>query len=142
LDAVTELLPCPADVRNVALNLDQDGAEEELLPDPQLPAVALAFKLEDSPYGQLTYIRVYQGTIARGSTVVNVRTGKKLKIGRLVRMHADQMEDIDAIPAGYIGAIFGIDCASGDTFTSPGLNLALSSIYVPARDLSRPYPSG
>jgi len=76
LDAVTELLPCPADVRNVALNLDQDGAEEELLPDPQLPAVALAFKLEDSPYGQLTYIRVYQGTIARGSTVVNVRTGK------------------------------------------------------------------
>jgi elongation factor G len=93
--------------------------------------VALAFKLEDGPYGQLTYIRVYQGTMCRGATVVNVRTGKKIRIGRVVRMHADQMEDIEAIPAGYIGALFGVECASGDTFVSPGLNLAMSSIYVP-----------
>lgn len=131
LDAVMELLPCPAEVRNVALDLDRGGEEMVLHTDPHLPAVALAFKLEDSPYGQLTYIRVYQGTIGRGSVVQNVRTGKKLKIGRVVRMHADQMEDIESIPAGYIGALFGIDCASGDTFTSPGVNLAMSSIYVP-----------
>ncbi|MCX7982799.1 MAG: elongation factor G [Syntrophales bacterium] len=131
LDAVTELLPCPADVSNTARDLDRGEEEVLLKSDPDLPVVALAFKLEDGPYGQLTYIRVYQGTIYRGTTVVNVRTGKKVRVGRVVRMHADQMEDIEAIPAGYIGALFGIECASGDTFVSPGLNLALSSIYVP-----------
>ncbi|HOJ51835.1 MAG TPA: elongation factor G [Syntrophales bacterium] len=131
LDKVTELLPCPADITNTASDLDRGGEEVLLKSDPDLPAVALAFKLEDGPYGQLTYIRVYQGTIYRGATVVNVRTGKKIRIGRVVRMHADQMEDIESIPAGYIGALFGVECASGDTFVSPGLNLALSSIYVP-----------
>jgi len=103
----------------------------ELVSDPEKPAVALAFKLEDGQYGQLTYIRAYQGTIARGSTVVNSRTGRKVKVGRVVRMHADQMEDIEAIPAGYIGALFGIDCASGDTFTSPGTNLTMTSMFIP-----------
>jgi translation elongation factor EF-G len=58
--------------------------------------VALAFKLEDGQYGQLTYIRVYQGASAKGDTVINTRTGKKIKIGRLVRMHANQMEDIES----------------------------------------------
>lgn len=130
LDAVTELLPCPADVCNTACDPDR-GEEVPLKSDPELPIVALAFKLEDGPYGQLTYIRVYQGTIYRGATVVNIRTGKKIRVGRVVRMHADQMEDIESIPAGYIGALFGIECASGDTFVSPGLNLTLSSIYVP-----------
>jgi len=131
LDAVTELLPCPADVGSKAMDLDRGGEEVVLKSDPDQPLVALAFKLEDGPYGQLTYIRVYQGTMCRGATVVNVRTGKKIRIGRVVRMHADQMEDIEAIPAGYIGALFGVECASGDTFVSPGLNLAMSSIYVP-----------
>ena len=82
-------------------------------------------------YGQLTYIRVYQGAIAKGDTIINVRTGKKVKVGRLARMHADQMEDIEEIPAGYIGALFGIDCASGDTFVSKGISLAMTSMYVP-----------
>jgi elongation factor G len=93
--------------------------------------VALAFKLEDGPYGQLTYVRVYQGTLAKGSVIVNTRTGKKTKVGRVVRMHADQMEDIEAISAGYIGALFGIECSSGDTFASPGHNLTMTSMFVP-----------
>ncbi len=131
LNAVTQLLPCPADVENQALDLDRDEAQVSLVSDPEKPTVSLAFKLEDGQYGQLTYIRVYQGSLAKGDTVVNVRTGRKVKIGRLVRMHANQMEDIDAIPAGYIGALFGIDCASGDTFTDPGVNLTMTSMFVP-----------
>ncbi|WP_319525845.1 elongation factor G [uncultured Desulfosarcina sp.] len=131
LDAVTQLLPCPADITNQALNLDQDEAQVDLTSDPAAPTVALAFKLEDGQYGQLTYIRVYQGTLAKGDTVVNVRTGRKIKIGRLVRMHANQMEDIAEISAGYIGALFGVDCASGDTFTDRDLNLTMTSMYVP-----------
>jgi elongation factor G len=131
LDAVTYYLPCPTDVMNQAHELTQTEQLVMLTNDPQSPLVALAFKLEDGPYGQLTYIRVYQGTIAKGSTIVNVRSGKKVKVGRLVRMHANQMEDIENIPAGYIGALFGIDCASGDTFVSPGLNLSMTSMHVP-----------
>jgi len=131
LDAVTQLLPCPADITNQALDLDRDEAQVDLTSDAKAPTVALAFKLEDGQYGQLTYIRVYQGTLAKGDTVVNIRTGRKIKIGRLVRMHANQMEDISEIPAGYIGALFGVDCASGDTFTDPNINLTMTSMFVP-----------
>jgi elongation factor G len=131
LDAVNRYLPCPADVENTALDLDHEEALVELLPDSSLPIVALAFKLEDGTYGQLTYVRVYQGTLAKGAVIVNTRTGKKVKVGRVVRMHADQMEDIEAAAAGYIAALFGIECASGDTFVSPGLNLTMTSMYVP-----------
>jgi elongation factor G len=131
LDAVTTLLPCPMDIENEALDLDKDERKVALVSDPQEPTVALAFKLEDGQYGQLTYIRVYQGALAKGDTVINVRTGKKIKIGRLVRMHADEMEEIERIPAGYIGALFGVDCASGDTFGTPGTNLTMTSMFVP-----------
>lgn len=131
LDAVTSLLPCPSDVENVALDRDNNEAPVVLHADPEKPIVALAFKLEDGQYGQITYIRVYQGSLAKGATIVNARTGKKVKVGRVVRMHADQMEDIDAIPAGYIGALFGIECASGDTFISPDINFTMTSMFVP-----------
>jgi len=131
LDAVTQLLPSPSDIENSALDMDHEESAVALSNSADGPAVALAFKLEDGPYGQLTYIRVYQGTIAKGSTIINIRSGRKIKVGRVVRMHADQMEDIDAIPAGYIGALFGIDCSSGDTFVSPGLNLTMTSMFVP-----------
>ena len=131
LDMVNLLLPCPSDVENVALDRDNNEAQVVLASDSDKPLVALAFKLEDGQYGQLTYIRVYQGHLAKGATIINSRTGKKVKIGRLARMHADQMEEIDAIPAGYIGALFGIECASGDTFLSPEVNYTMTSMFVP-----------
>jgi len=131
LDGVTHLLPCPSDVENVALDMEKNEEPVVLTNDSEKPIVALAFKLEDGQYGQLTYIRVYQGAVAKGSTIVNVRNGKKVKVGRVVRMHADQMEDVEQLPAGYIGALFGIECSSGDTFVSPGVNLTLTSMYVP-----------
>ncbi len=131
LDGVTRLLPCPSEVTNEALDMEHDENRVILSSNPLDPLVALAFKLEDGAYGQLTYVRVYQGELAKGQTVINVRTGNKVKIGRLVRMHASQMEDIESIPAGYIGALFGIDCASGDTFTSPEIHFTMTSMYVP-----------
>ncbi len=131
LDGVVRYLPNPTEVENVALDLDNEGAQVKLETDPAKPVVMLAFKLEDGPYGQLTYIRVYQGRIEKGSEIVNTRSRQKVKVGRLVRMHADEMDDITEAEAGDIAALFGIDCASGDTFAAPGLNYAMTSIYVP-----------
>jgi elongation factor G len=131
LDAITKLLPSPLDIQNQALDMNKEEQPVLLSNEIDKPLVALAFKLEDGPYGQLTYIRVYQGALAKGDTIINVRTGKKVKVGRVIRMHADQMEDIESIPAGYIGALFGIDCASGDSFVAPGIRLTMTSMYVP-----------
>ncbi|MEX2205567.1 MAG: elongation factor G [Myxococcota bacterium] len=131
LDAVTLYLPSPGEVVNKGVDLDHDEAEIVIETDPDKPLVALAFKLDDGRYGQLTYIRVYQGTVEKGSTIINARTKKRHKVGRLVRMHADKMEDIDRATAGDIVALFGIDCASGDTFTAQGYNVGMSSMFVP-----------
>lgn len=131
LDAVLRYLPSPADVVNIALDADRENEEVPLKSSPDLPLVMLAFKLEVTRYGQLTYVRLYQGSIQKGSTIVNTRTGKVSKVGRLGRMHADEMEDIDAASAGDIVALFGIDCASGDTFTDGSQRLTMTSIYVP-----------
>lgn len=131
LDAVTYYLPAPTDVENTALNLDDNEAPFVVKVDDNEPTIALAFKLDDGQYGQLTYVRVYQGHIAKGLELMNTRSKKKFKVGRLVKMHASTMEDIEYAGAGDIAALFGIDCASGDTFCSPGINVAMSSMYVP-----------
>jgi elongation factor G len=131
LDAVVHYLPNPAEVENRAVDLDNGGAERVLVPDPGAKTCALAFKLEDGPYGQLTYIRIYQGSLRRGDELVNTRSEQRIRVGRLVRMHADAMSDIEEAPCGDIVALFGVECASGDTFCSPGLRLAMSALYVP-----------
>ena len=131
LDAVNDYLPCPTDVENTALDLNNAETEQLVTNNPADPLVALAFKLEDGRYGQLTYVRTYQGVIKKGDAIINTRTGKKVKIGRLVRMHADQMEEIEEAGAGDIIALFGVDCASGDTFCDDKINLSMSSMHIP-----------
>ena len=131
LDAVIHYLPDPTEVVNEAIPLEGDGDKLALAADVEAPTVALAFKLEDGRYGQLTYLRVYQGALRRDDTIVNMRTGKKHKVGRLVRMHADEMEDIEDAGPGDIVAMFGIDCNSGDTFTDGRLNVAMTAMHVP-----------
>jgi elongation factor G len=130
LDAVIDYLPSPLDIHNEAIDLDNNEESVVLESSFDKPTVALAFKLEDGQYGQLTYLRVYQGCISKGDTLVNSRDGKKVKVGRLIRMHASQMEDVEEIPAGHIGAMFGIDCASGDTFVSPSINYSMLAMHV------------
>ena len=130
LDAVIDYLPCPLDIKNEAIDLDNNEETVILDSDFDKPTVALAFKLEDGQYGQLTYIRVYQGCVNKGDTLINARDHKKVKIGRLIRMHSNQTEDVDAVPAGHIGAMFGIDCASGDTFVSPDINYSMMAMHV------------
>jgi elongation factor G len=131
LDAVAHYLPDPTEVANEALDLDEDEAGVSLTPDPQKPFVALAFKLEETRFGQLTYIRIYQGSLKKGDAIINRRTGKEVRVGRLVRMHANEMEDITESCGGDIVALFGIDCASGDTFTSEKIKVAMTSMHVP-----------
>jgi elongation factor G len=131
LDGVMRYLPNPNEVENVALDLDNNEAPVVLKAEENLPTVALGFKLEDGQYGQLTYVRIYQGSIKKGDELFNSRARKKFKIGRLVRMHANSMEDINEGYPGDIVALFGIDCASGDTFCSPSINYAMTSMFVP-----------
>lgn len=131
LDAVVEYLPCPTDVTNLALDLKEDEKEFPVTNNPEDPLIMLAFKLEDGRYGQLTYVRTYQGILKKGDTVYNSRTGKKVKIGRLCRMHSNEMEEIETCGSGDIVALFGVDCASGDTFTADGISCSMTSMHVP-----------
>jgi elongation factor G len=136
LDAVQMYLPSPTEIKNTALDLDNNEAEVMVSNNPDDPLVALAFKLEDGRYGQLTYVRTYQGMIKKGDSIVNTRTGKKVKVGRLVRMHSNEMEEIDEAGSGDIIALFGIDCASGDTFCDGRINWSMTSMHIPAPVIS------
>ena len=131
LDAVVRYLPNPTEVKNTAYDLDNGEAEVVLESVDTKPTVALAFKLDDGQYGQLTYTRVYQGKIKKGEELYNTRSKKRFKVGRLVRMNSAQMEDITEGCAGDIVALFGVDCASGDTFVNGGINYSMASMYVP-----------
>ena len=131
LDAVCDYLPNPSEVENLALDRQRDEAATKLIPYNSLPFVGLAFKLEESNFGQLTYIRVYQGSLKKGGFVYNAKSNKKIKVPRIVRMHSNEMEDVNEIGAGEICAVFGIDCSSGDTFTDGTLPYTMTSMFVP-----------
>uniref|UniRef100_A0A8C7R200 Elongation factor G, mitochondrial n=1 Tax=Oncorhynchus mykiss TaxID=8022 RepID=A0A8C7R200_ONCMY len=139
LNAVLDYLPNPTEVNNYALFNDDDSTKILMDPtrDASQPFVGLAFKLEAGRFGQLTYVRVYQGCLKKTEYIINTRTGKKVRVQRLVRLHADQMEDVEEVYAGDICALFGIDCASGDTFTSrTSANLSMESIHIPEAVIS------
>ncbi|KAJ3196287.1 Elongation factor G, mitochondrial [Irineochytrium annulatum] len=131
LDGVRDYLAAPYEVINTGLDTKNDEAKVELTSSSTAPLLGLAFKLEESRFGQLTYLRIYQGTLRKGDWVHNLRTGKRVKVPRLVRMHSNEMEDIDAVGSGEICALFGIECASGDTFTDGTHEVAMSSMFVP-----------
>ncbi|HNT59718.1 MAG TPA: elongation factor G [Rectinema sp.] len=131
LDGVINFLPDPSERQNKALDLSNAEAEVELQANDQEKTVALAFKLEEGQYGQLTYVRIYQGMIRKGDELYNTRARKRFRVGRLVRMHSSSMEDIQEGNCGDIVALFGIECASGDTFCHPDLNYTMTSMYVP-----------
>ncbi|XP_019327663.1 PREDICTED: elongation factor G, mitochondrial [Aptenodytes forsteri] len=137
LDAVLEYLPNPSEVENYAI-LNQGDSEDKTkfllnsARDDSQPFIGLAFKLEAGRFGQLTYIRVYQGMLKKSDYIYNTRTGKRVRVQRLVRMHSDNMEDVNEVYAGDICALFGIDCASGDTFTDKtSTDISMESIHIP-----------
>ncbi len=131
LDAVTYYLPSPGEKENIALDQNNGEAKLVLKSDSSLPFVGLAFKLDEGRYGQLTYMRIYQGTVKKGDVIFNSANDKKVKVPRLVQMHADEMTDIEEAQAGDIVAMFGVDCASGDTFTDGTIKYTMTSMFIP-----------
>lgn len=131
LDAINDYLPAPCDAAAIATPVEHESEQIRLAADYESPLVMMAFKVDEGRFGQLTYLRMYQGVVRRGDTIVNMRTQKRHRVGRLVRMHADEMEDIDSAAAGDIVAMFGIDCASTDTFTDGTLELTMAPMHVP-----------
>lgn len=131
LDAVNRFLPSPLD-RDIKGNDPKDEEKKiDLKPDPDAPFVGMAFKIVDDEFGQLTFIRIYQGTIVKGGTYVNQRTSRKERFSQIVRMHSDKREKIDSASAGDIVAVTGIDSASGDTYATERDQCTLESMFVP-----------
>ena len=130
IDAVTQYLPSPLDREVKAMSID--GEEAKLLSaDADKPFVGMAFKIVEDPFGQLTFTRIYQGTIKKGESYFNQRTQRKERFSRIMRMHADKREEVDEAHAGDIVAVMGIDCASGDTYAAENKFCTLESIFVP-----------
>lgn len=131
LNGVVDYLPNPTEVNNYALDLEKNEERIKLEPDHSKPFVGLAFKLEESPFGQLTYMRLYQGMLKRSDSLLNVVSGKKVRVPRLIRMHSDEMEDIQEVGAGEICALFGVECSSGTTFTDGTVKYSMTSMFIP-----------
>jgi len=130
MDAVCDFLPSPLDRSSFARDHDNEGTEIPLAADPDAPLVAMVFKIADESFGQLSYLRIYQGRLTKGQKYRNARTNRVLRIGRIVRMHANDREDILDAGPGDIIAVLSIDCASGDTICGEGVNYSLESIFV------------
>ncbi len=131
LDGVRDYLPNPTEVVNEAHDQKNNEQKVVLVSDPAKPFVGLAFKLEDGRYGQLTYMRIYQGRIAKGDFILNQANQKRVKIPRIVRMHSSEMNDVGEANAGDIVALFGVECSSGDTFTDGQVSYTMTSMHVP-----------
>ncbi|XKL67071.1 hypothetical protein PGB90_010491 [Kerria lacca] len=141
LDGVLCYLPCPHEVQNYAIREINGQESEKIILNPERSNnhsfVGLAFKLEAGKFGQLTYMRCYQGYLSKHETLYNSRTLKKIKVTRLIRLHANEMEEVNEVYAGDIFALFGVDCASGDTFVKDkNLKLSMESIFIPDPVLS------
>jgi elongation factor G len=131
LDAVSLYLPSPVDKDIVKAKDVKTDKTVDIRLNSDAPFVALAFKLTMESFGQFTYIRVYSGILNQGDTIYNSRTGEKVQVGRLVRIHADKREIINQAVAGDIVALLGVDCASGDTFCSSEIRVSLEDMFVP-----------
>ncbi|MEA2104815.1 MAG: elongation factor G [Candidatus Cloacimonadota bacterium] len=131
LNGIIEYLPNPTEKEVIAYNLEKDKEKIVIEPNPNLPTIALAFKIQNNEYGQLTYLRIYQGMIEKGCKLYNNRDKKTIKVPKIVKMHATSMEKIEQGYAGDIVAVFGVDCAIGDTFTSEGNYFTFRDSYIP-----------
>lgn len=131
LNGIVDYLPNPTEVKNFAYNKHKEGEKTEMITDSKKPFVGLAFKLEETQYGQLTWVRIYQGKVKKGSTIYNTSTGKKNKVSRMGRMHSAKLEDINEAGAGDIFALFGVDCASGESFCDTQVNFSMTPMFVP-----------
>ena len=137
LDGVNFYLPNPTEVINEGLNQDKNEEKYTIECTNQGPFIGLAFKLEDGRYGQLTYVRIYSGTVNKGDVIYNRNNqDRKVKVPRLVRMHSNEMNDIESASAGDIVALFGVECASGDTFCDEKTRVTMTSMFVPAPVIS------
>jgi len=130
MDAVCDFLPSPMDRSSFARDHYNEGTEIPPASDPDAPLVAMVFKITDESFGQLSYVRIYQGKILKGRQCRNARTNRMQRIGRIVRMHANDREDITDAGSGDITALLAVDCASGETICDDGVNYSLESIFV------------
>jgi elongation factor G len=130
LDGVCDYLPSPLECSYFARDHNNAGTETPLAADPEAPLTAMVFKITDEPFGQLSYVRVYQGTLVKGGQYRNARTNRTLRVGRIVRMHANDRQDITDAGPGDIIALLAVECANGDTLCGEGINYSLESIYV------------
>jgi elongation factor G len=134
LNAVARYLPSPVSCEKPKAIDSKTNTKIDLEPDMDKPLVCMAFKITDEQFGQLTYTRIYQGTLNKGDTLLNTRTKKRVRIGRIVRMNSNDRENIDSASAGDIIAMIGVDCASGDTFVAEEGNvehLSCEGMHVP-----------